>query len=621
MINKLKQKNITHHDLVDLVQAYAADVPKGGVCNGVTSMWIQAVLDGQKSEDTFYRRFDILSKYLSKPKHTISSLKTKIDRIYKSQSLEALKKGEGRKPLTAEQLDIMELRSFAGLVAIQHAPDKLGIFSKFIPQTAKNQLFPLTASAALDRSTDICFLENPNDLESIKEFGEKIYITLQGNQLKYTLLNLKNERVEGFINLSEDSLKQLAENGFKKPPLHLKSEILEELAEQGHIRKIKAHIMGTVGFSQTALVNYLRLMKTQLIQHDKDNPERSVFLLGSGRHAVGMYWDFPSNKWHFFNINELTGKINYYVKTSSSKQLASIIFDSFHDNQKNGNTTFTIRHLSATPKATLVDSLQTVTRSVVNPNAKGNAKGMTPFILAVTQRDIETVKNLLKQNANLINTKDMEGLTALMIASQKEDIEMVNLLLATPGININEKDNEGLTALMLVAQKSDLEMVNALLNPESIQAIDNKNRTVLMIAASLSNSKTVEVLLPGSDVNAISKEGLTALMYAAIRTDADAIEVVKILLSTPGIDLHAKTSTGLTALHCAQSNPAIANLIREAIRLEASRAEAEAARAHLSTHERRLSFTGPVLTHTHSEKTLKDIPTPSLPSNKKPSQV
>src|SRR5580704_5946766 len=148
---------------------------------------------------------------------------------------------------------------------------------------------------------------------------------------------------------------------------------------------------------------------------------------------------------------------------------------------------------------------------------------------AVEHRDMDAVRNLVKQHVN-VNATQPDGTTALHWAAHWNDLEAVNLLLRA-GANPKIANRYGATPLSEAASVGNAPMIEALLkagaDPKTLTTADGE--TVLMTAARAGNADAVKVLLDhGADVNAREKyKGQTALMWAAAERHP---AVVKLLL-------------------------------------------------------------------------------------------
>jgi ankyrin repeat protein len=133
-------------------------------------------------------------------------------------------------------------------------------------------------------------------------------------------------------------------------------------------------------------------------------------------------------------------------------------------------------------------------------------QGRTPLMRAAARNDLEAVKTLLAQGAN-VNGSSGDGYTAVMYAAFYGNSETVEYLL-DHGADVNARDKNGLTALIEAAK-------------QNLDAGD-------VIASYVGTIKAL--LKKGADVNARDKEGLTALAYAekyGLRNKAEIVRLLK----------------------------------------------------------------------------------------------
>jgi hypothetical protein len=133
----------------------------------------------------------------------------------------------------------------------------------------------------------------------------------------------------------------------------------------------------------------------------------------------------------------------------------------------------------------------------------------------VIMRDITSVRELLKEGAD-INVRDKEhNETPLMLAVKFADAGMVRLLLdARP--EVDARDDRGRTALFHAPVPS--EVFEALHNAGAdVHARDEEGNTILMrkVWESASLAEVEELLRLGVDQNTKNKDGETALDMAA----------------------------------------------------------------------------------------------------------
>ena len=183
---------------------------------------------------------------------------------------------------------------------------------------------------------------------------------------------------------------------------------------------------------------------------------------------------------------------------------------------------------------------------------------------AAKNGDLEKVKALLKDNPNLVFSKDDKyGETPLHLAASKGYKELTQLLLANKA-DVNAKANDGGTPIYIAAQEGHKDVVELLLaNKADVNAKGKDGITPLYMAVQDDHKDVVELLLAkGADVNAKRNNGLTPLLYVAFKGH---IDVAKLLLAK-GADVNAKDNNGLTPLYWAAQagHKDVVELLRQA---------------------------------------------------------
>mgnify|MGYP003289021701 CR=1 FL=1 len=169
-----------------------------------------------------------------------------------------------------------------------------------------------------------------------------------------------------------------------------------------------------------------------------------------------------------------------------------------------------------------------------------------PLPLAVMKNDVNTVKKLIKEGAD-VNKGDAVGKSPLHWAAELNHIECAKILVATQGINVNitEVYGDAKTPVQRAAFNGHAECLKLLLAQPGVDV--NQKQIALIFAAENGHAECVKLLLavPGIDVNAY-KLSTTAIIAAAKENHP---ECVKLLLAVPGIDVNIKDSDGKTALY------------------------------------------------------------------------
>nr|XP_040128396.1 ankyrin repeat domain-containing protein 55 isoform X3 [Ictidomys tridecemlineatus] len=145
-----------------------------------------------------------------------------------------------------------------------------------------------------------------------------------------------------------------------------------------------------------------------------------------------------------------------------------------------------------------------------------DSEGCTPLMHAVSGRQVDTVKLLLKMGAN-INMQDAYGRTSLCLATYLGWLEGCVSLLRN-GAKHNIPDKNGRLPLHAATAEPDVRLLTVLLqqsNPSEINHQDNEGMTPLHWAAFHNRPQHTQMLLKkGADPTLVDKDFKTALHWA-----------------------------------------------------------------------------------------------------------
>ena len=181
--------------------------------------------------------------------------------------------------------------------------------------------------------------------------------------------------------------------------------------------------------------------------------------------------------------------------------------------------------------------------------------------------DLEKVKALLKENPNLVFSKDGKGQTPLLLAVKFDHRDVAAFLLANKA-DVNSKAPDetfydyhgrvagtsvGGTCLNWAVEADDMEMVELLLtNSAKVNLKDGGGSTPLHWAAQQGRASIAELLLAHkADANSKDDDGYTPLHWA---TKYEHKNIAELLLAN-GAKVNAKDNDGDTPLHLMATSP------------------------------------------------------------------
>jgi ankyrin repeat protein len=219
--------------------------------------------------------------------------------------------------------------------------------------------------------------------------------------------------------------------------------------------------------------------------------------------------------------------------------------------------------------------------SLVSLWAGGQVQGVTPLMRAAEEGQLTLVKRLLKQKKPAVNVRDGSGSTALMLAVAGRDTPT-----DAEGDVANRKDRPkerlGIVELLLKSgARADLGA-----NEGCATQSSTKNVTPLMRAIEVGRIDMVRAMVkfqarPPLNLEARNSDGLSALHYAARQPTG---EVVRLLI-VAGAKVNGRVSGGTTALMSAASADsfgAVGELLRSGADPNAATLEGDTA-LHFST--------------------------------------
>ncbi|XP_052599245.1 ankyrin repeat domain-containing protein 55 isoform X1 [Peromyscus californicus insignis] len=184
-----------------------------------------------------------------------------------------------------------------------------------------------------------------------------------------------------------------------------------------------------------------------------------------------------------------------------------------------------------------------------------DSEGCTPLMHAVSGRQVDTVKLLLKMGAN-INTQDAYGRTSLCLATYLGWLEGCVSLLRN-GAKHNIPDKNGRLPLHAATAEPDVRLLIVLLqqsSPGEINHQDTEGMTPLHWAAFHNRPQHTQMLLKkGADPTLLDKDFKTALHWAAQSGNRVLCSIILSHHQGPSI-INCDDESGKTCVHIAAAS-------------------------------------------------------------------
>ncbi|KAM6289983.1 ankyrin repeat domain-containing protein 55 [Aegotheles albertisi] len=199
-----------------------------------------------------------------------------------------------------------------------------------------------------------------------------------------------------------------------------------------------------------------------------------------------------------------------------------------------------------------VNTLTTVIREDPSILECCDNDGCTPLMHAVSGRQVDTVKLLLKMGAN-INIQDACGRTSLSLATYLGWLEGCISLLRN-GAKQNIPDKNGRLPLHAATAEPDVRLLNVLLQQSNLSEInhqDNEGMTSLHWAAFHNRPQHTQSLLhKGADLTLVDKDFKTALHWAVQSGNRILCSIILDHYQGPSI-INYDDENGKTCMHIA----------------------------------------------------------------------
>lgn len=181
------------------------------------------------------------------------------------------------------------------------------------------------------------------------------------------------------------------------------------------------------------------------------------------------------------------------------------------------------------------------------------AEANMELISAAARGDVETVKSLLTQGAN-VDASDESGVTPLIAAAYGNHVETAQVLIEA-GADVNRQDRTQQSAYLIATSEGYLALLELTLAAGAdVHSLDSYNGTGLIRAADRGHVEIIEALLE-TDINVdhVNRLGWSAMLEAIILGDGGPrhTEVVRLLVDA-GADIHLADGNGVTPLEHAR---------------------------------------------------------------------
>ena len=170
----------------------------------------------------------------------------------------------------------------------------------------------------------------------------------------------------------------------------------------------------------------------------------------------------------------------------------------------------------------------------------------------IEKSDLEKIKQVIKENPELLNEKDPESGGSLLHHAAYHGKPEMTVFFKDSGIDVHVKDNNGYTPFVWAVFGKSISTMDLLLKyGAEISPPARRGRSILHLAASNGTPEIIEYLLKkGVDVNAKSTYGNTPLFWALRQKKYDNAKT----LIENGADLLAANKEGYTPVSLAVNN-------------------------------------------------------------------
>ena len=281
---------------------------------------------------------------------------------------------------------------------------------------------------------------------------------------------------------------------------------------------------------------------TQLLSKLKEGHHDPSFTINIPRHEMALYRS--KGQWVLADNNVMITTENA-ANTQDNKEIWDYISGWFDDNT---NICYCIKEISLDKDqdsclTRVADSYNIAT----SENKEKKYRGEEPLYLAVVNRDVTAVRQLIDANVD-VNKANTHGVTPLFNACHRGHTDVVKILL-DKGATVDRARQDGLTPLFVACQQGHIDVVKILLDKgATVDKAKNTGTTPLFIACQQGHTDVVKILLDkGATVDRARQDGVTPLYMACQEGHLDVVDI----LGDHGADVDQATKDGVTPLYIA----------------------------------------------------------------------
>ena len=302
------------------------------------------------------------------------------------------------------------------------------------------------------------------------------------------------------------------------------------------------------------LQSYQQALEERLTQvNRKESP--CALLLGCYGHAIMLAYDVHHSCWYLQNNDE-----RYEYKKADLTSVISRVKRSFHRYFKSDPLILSTTVISLGDAFSEANKIYSIwsnnpawkqIHSITKEKAITVGKGGGWLYMAANLGDLNLVKELIEEGADVNAVTEEKNYTPLFVAAQNGYLEVVKTLLEKEA-DVNAVTEKNFTPLHIAAQGGYLEVVKTLLEKGAdVGAVTDEGSTSLYLAAFHGRVEVVKTLIEkGADINAVTNIDATALHAAAQNGN---IDIVKILLEK-GADVNTAMDGNITPLYISKQN-------------------------------------------------------------------